>query len=359
MIISLLLLLLLAAAALAVTFFRVNRTVTIRGVFEYRASCPIVVREPGFVQDVVAEVDQRVTEGDVLLILENRDLDMEIKSLRNQLSVYELELERLADQKDHDVFQTRQDILLLRERLQVKTIELEHRESLFISYRELHRTKSIMRNQYDEVRLAYLSVRAEIAELEIELVKKNNALGELETTASGLVALKKKDHDIARERLSHLIGRHENLVITAPEPGVLLAEDWGDLRSSYMGPGTHVADIVSLDQIDFVGFATDADIIRIREGQDAYFDVDVFRRKAFVNGTVTKVGHLAMEAEGRSLFPVRIEIANTTFFDRGQRLYIQAGVSAEAVVITEKGLSLIQLVWEKVRKLTDFQVYAQ
>ena len=141
---------------------------------------------------------------------------------------------------------------------------------------------------------------------------------------------------------------------------MLVSEVWEDLQGTYLASGTQVGSIVSLDEIDFNGFATDSDVIRIRDGQEAYFDVAMFRRKAFVKGTVTRIGHIATTGtDGRSRFPIRIEVQNTTFFDRNQQLYIQAGIGAEAVIVTERGLSLIELVWEKIRKLTDFGVYTE
>ena len=358
--ISLGLLLVLSIAALGISFFNVNRTVTVRGAFEYRDTYPVISLESGVVREIVVEVDQTVSKGDVLIVLENKSLKMEIADLESRISLLDLETDSFSAKNVYDISQFVSDLELLRKQQQMKTEELEFREELYDVNLAMYERKSIAKHQYDEVRLAYLAVRLEMDQIESSLIKKNAALREFQDSIVQTLKVYSSERKAAEAKLQYLLERQTDLTVRSPAAGVLHSTDLEYLRGAHLSASTHIADVVSLDDIDFVGFAIDADIIRVKEGQEAYFDVDIFRRKAFVKGTVTRVGHMAKRGpDGRNLFPVRVEVDNPTFFDRGQLLYIQAGVSGDAVIITEKGLSLIELVWEKILKLTDFQVYAQ
>ena len=110
---SLLLFFVLAAAALAVMFFRVNRTVTVAGLFSYRDSFPITVEEAGLVREVTVETDMRVEKGDILVVLSNPELEREITALEQKIAMSLLELENLVRQESSARFGTEQDILSL------------------------------------------------------------------------------------------------------------------------------------------------------------------------------------------------------------------------------------------------------
>ena len=357
--ISLALMLVLAIAALGITLFRVNRTVTVPGRFEYRMRVPVVAKEPGYVAEIFATPDQNVNKGELLLLLENRNLDREVLGVRDQLATYDLEIRDLTEQSEFAIAQLRRDIESNRLRLQTKSAELESQRELFVLHLQMYESDSITKYQYDDVRLRYLAIQNEVRELEIGL----SGLGDLvlERNATTDMAITRKTHvrEIALRRLDDLDRRRDNLRVVAPESGMLLAGIWSELIHTYVSATTVLGRVVTLDQIIFSGFAQDSDIIRVETGQSVYFDVDVFRRKAFVNGTVTSVGYAAIESSDRNLFPVQIEVENAAFFDRDRELYIRAGVTGEAIIITEEGLSLIELVWEKIRKLADFEVYAQ
>jgi multidrug resistance efflux pump len=351
---------LLAFAALAVTFFRINRTVIVDGAFRYRESYSVTVEEAGFVDQVLVETDSRVQKGDVLAVLTNRDLAREIAGMERRISMGVLELANMEEQEASLLFATAQDVLSLEESLNTKTFELEYRGDLHEMNEKLYRDGSITKERHDASRLAYRSIQGAVAELNILRSKKLRVLEDLKVSPSPARAIKLKALEIDRDQLEYLKSRQERLTIRASESGVLLAEVWKALEASYLARGTHIADIVSFDDIDFVGYTKDSDIIRIREGQVSYFDVEIFRRKVFVNGRVTNIGYKAVDGPGTSsLFPVTIEIGNKKFFDRDQEFYIQAGVKGQAVIIVEESLSLITLIWEKILNFTDFGVYTE
>ena len=357
---SLALFFILAIAALAVTFLRVNRTVMVDGVFDYRETYPLTVEEPGFVQDLPVEKDSWVEKGDVVVALSNRDLEKEIADMERRLSMSAVELDSLERQESLARFTAAQDELSLEEMLKTKKLESEYRQGLHQMNRELYQAGSLTKERYEASQLTFRSAQGAVTEIEIQLRKSRRKLAELTAGPGTSLALKRRVLEIDRKNLEYMRSRQANLLIRAPESGVLLAVTWDSLKNTYLGKGTHFADIVSFDDINFVGHAKDTDIIRIKEGQKTYFDVEIFRRKIFVNGTVTNIGYKAVPGlNGFNQFPITIEVDNKKFLDRNQEFYIQAGVRGQAVIIVEEELSLITLVWEKILDFVDFGVYTE
>lgn len=357
---SLALFLVLAIAALAVMFFRVNRTVMVDGIFEYRETLSVTIEEGGLVTDLRVKSDSRVEEGEVLLILSNKDLEKEVADIERKISMGELELESIENQEALDRFAAEQDVLSFESLLYTKKLELEYRFGLHKMNSDLFSAGSISKDRFDASRLAYNSAQGTVTEIEIQLRKVRRQLKELSDGPGAPITLKRRAIEIDRRHWEYLRGRLSNLRVLAPHSGTLLSEAWESFENTFLAKGTHVADVVSFDEINFEGFAGDTDIIRIKEGQKAYFDVEIFRRKIFVNGTVTQIGYKAIPGPGGfRQFPITVEVENKMFFDREQEFYIQAGVKGQAVIIVEEQLSLITLVWEKIVNFVDFGVYIE
>ena len=357
---SLALFIVLAVAALLVLFYRINRTVLVDGVVNYRKSFPVTVLEGGYVRQIVVEEDSPVEEGDIVLVLTSHELDIEIAETERRLAMTETEIESMEAQLETDSFLASRDVASLEELLETRKLELEYHVGQYDMRKELYRTGSITREQYDASRLTYRTAEGAVAEIEIQLskaVRRYTGLGKAGNTS---ISLKRMALDLDRKKLDYLLARRENLIVRAPGAGVLLSNTWSSIENTFVTKGSRVADIVSFDEIDFVGLAKDTDVIRIAEGQRSYFDVELFRRKVFVSGTVTDISYRAVEvAGGLNAFPVTIEVSDKRFFDRDREFYIQAGVRGQAVIVVEEDLSLITLVWEKIVNFVDFGVNAE
>ena len=207
------------------------------------------------------------------------------------------------------------------------------------------------RRSYEDAVLAHRAAQADVADLEIRIAQAAGRLAELDSTSRLRYDLKRREYAIEQDRLRQLRERVARLTVAAPADGRLLAEDLEGLLNRWVARGAAVGEVVSSDRIGFLGHARGADAVRLSEGQDVYFNVEVFRRRRFVRGTVTRIGFKATEGTGG--FPVEIDVPDNRFFDRGRELFIQAGVPGEAVIITERGVSLVALVWEKVIDTLD------
>lgn len=352
--------LLLGVAALAVTFFRVNRTVVVDGEFTYRESLPLTVRESGFVEQIVSSDNEWVDEGDTLIILSNPDLEREFAAAKQRLDSTAIQLAELERQKEEILFQTRQDKLLLE-----KLVNIRHAETVYIDEqhsmkKRLFESGSLTSEQLSASQLALKKAENAEAEARIRLESIAHSLQSMENGPDAGIILKKVELEQTDRTVKYLRERLELLALAAPASGMLISNSWDGLANSFLRAGDTIGDVVSFEDINFTGFAKDTDIIRIDEGQLAYFDVEVFRRKVFVNGVVAEIGYQAISGPGGlKLFPVEIELANKMFVDRGNEFYIQAGVKGQAVIIVEERLSLISMVWEKILDFADFGVYTE
>jgi hypothetical protein len=93
--------------------------------------------------------------------------------------------------------------------------------------------------------------------------------------------------------------------------------------------------------------APGSDVVRLEPDQEVYFNVELFRRKEFVKGRVAGIGNKVVERNPSRGFPVEIEVDDKEFFDRNRKLFIQAGVPGEAIIVTEKNLTLASLLWDR------------
>jgi multidrug resistance efflux pump len=343
----------LLAATLGLVFLKVDRRVTIPGVFVYRDLWPVVVKEGGFVEEIPVEADSTVQEGQVILSLRNEELLSQRDRSQALLGIYEIELQQILDLKGFDTTMSSLDATRLREELSYLQERLQFRQDAVKSAKDLLDKKLGSQKSYEEAVLAYRAAEAEVSEIQIQLTQMDETLAELDASTLLRYELKKREYDIELDNLSRLEERISQLEIRADHGGHLLAEDLDSLRNAWLPRGTKVAEVVSYNDINFVGFARGTQVVRVAKGQGVYFNVELFRRKRFVRGTVARVGQKPVTGDQGQGFPIEIEVTDKRFFDRGRELFIQAGVPGEAVIVTEPGLPLASMVWERVINRLD------
>ena len=341
--------LVLATAALAL--LPVDRRVVVPGRFVYRSALPVVVGEAGFVTRVLAKEDSLVGEGQPILEIENEELVGDLRRSEALLGIHEIEMQQILQGESSGRATGALDVTQIEEELAFRKERLSYLETAVGHTRDLLAKNLGSRRSYEDAVLAHRAAQADVADLEIRIAQAAGRLAELDSTSRLRYDLKRREYAIEQDRLRQLRERVARLTVAAPADGRLLAEDLEGLLNRWVARGAAVGEVVSSDRIGFLGHARGADAVRLSEGQDVYFNVEVFRRRRFVRGTVTRIGFKATEGTGG--FPVEIDVPDNRFFDRGRELFIQAGVPGEAVIITERGVSLVALVWEKVIDTLD------
>ncbi len=337
----------LLAATAALALIEIDRRVAIRGAFTYRHSTPVICEESGFVAQILKHEDEDVSAGEAVLVLENRNLEMEIVATENRLVMYEIELEEILSGKEFDSTMNRLDINRIDEELAYKREKLTYYEETLAEKKELYDTNIGSKDEYEAALLDVKTARTDIRNLQIALAKTDKGLEELDTSVLLRYRLKDQEFQNETQKLDHLMSRKQKLTVIAKSGGRLIADKLESLKNTYLGVGTHLADVVSFDDINFVGLAEGTDVVRISPGQEVFFNVELFRRKEFVKGRVARIGNKLIVRNPARGFPVEIEVDDKEFFNRKRKLYIQAGVPGEAIIITEKNLTLVSLLWDR------------
>jgi multidrug resistance efflux pump len=352
-IIAITMLILLAAAVTILTFMKIDRKVIVPGSFNYRRISPVVSEESGFVSRVFKDENSLLAVNDTILALRNDDLAMEMINSESKIMIFKFGLEEILQLKELDVSLSSYDISKLKEELKVKKEESEYYKSVLTDKSDLYEKKIVSKDEYEAANIALKQKELEIKSIEIQISELNKRLQKLDTSTYLSYKLKQKELEIEQEKLTYLKKRNELLSVTARMNGKLVSEKTANFLNSYLPKGTKIGDIVSENEIDFTGYASGSDIIRVKEGQKVFFNVDTFRGKDFISGIVRKIGLKPETFNGTITFPVEIEVTDNEFFDSGRKRFIHAGVVGEAIIITEEDLPILKLLWEQIVKYAD------
>ncbi len=346
-------LLLLVTAIMILTLMRIDRKVIIPGAFTYRNISPVVIEEEGFASEIHKIENSEVKAGDLIMTLTNSDLEMEIADSENRIMLYKLELEEILQLKELDVSLSTYDVTKLKEELKVKKDEEKYYREVQTDKSDLYEKKIISKDEYEGANIALKQKELEVKSIQIQLNELNKQLQKLDASSYLNYKFKQKELEIEENKLSYLKKRDDGLKIRAKMDGRLVAGRMNNNLNAYFSKGDKIGDVVSYDKIDFIGYASGSDVVRVKEGQEAYFNVDTFRGKDFIRGIVKKTGLKSETFNGEISFPVEIEVESTEFFDRGRKRFIHAGVVGEAIIITEENLPILRILWEQMVKYAD------
>lgn len=352
-IIAIAMLIMLIFAISILTFMRIDRKVIIPGAFTYRNISPVVVEESGFAVQIHKNENSLISLNDTIMVLKNDDIDMDIANSENKIMIYKLSLEEILQLKELDVSLSSYDLSKLKEELKVKKEEEIYYRSVLDDKKDLYTKKIVSKDEYEGANIALKQKELEVKSIQIQLNELNKQLQKLDASTYLSYKLKQKELEIEEEKLQYLKKRNSLLTIKAKMNGKLVADNLDNYLNSYFSKGDKIGDIVSYEDIGFIGYASGSEIIRVKEGQLVYFNVDTFRGKDFIQGRVRKIGLKPDTTGGNVTFPVEIEVTNTEFFDRERKRFIHAGVVGEAIIITEEDLPILRILWERVVKYAD------
>lgn len=148
------------------------------------------------------------------------------------------------------------------------------------------------------------------------------------------VALQKAEQNRDLTRKGRLTQSGKEAIITAPAAGTVLtrAVNPGDPivpLTSYQ-PGTEMATVADMSDLIFKGTVDEIDVGKMHVGMPARIKVGALPTDV-VTGKLSRIAPQAQQKEGATLFDVEIEL------DRGQKITLRAGYSANAdVIIREK-----------------------
>jgi HlyD family secretion protein len=285
------------------------KSVVATGKVEPITKIEIKSKANGIIKMLNADVDRAVKEGDVLVELDKEPLAAALRGAEANLLAARAALEAAQAQ------------------LAKNAVEAEGPDAAF-ARRAYDRAQSLFsQHLISQSALDDAHGLVEVADNHKRAAQSQHAIGQAKVgEARAQVAQAKAAADRAAEDVA-------NATIRAPIRGTVLSRDVeiGSPVSSILNLGANATLVMTLGDIDEVfvrGKVDEADIGRVRLGQQAKIRVETFKDKTF-NGRVTQISPMGVEKDNVTNFEVRVSIDNP-----GKEL--KANMTANAEIVLEE-----------------------
>src|SRR6266850_1745238 len=285
------------------------KSVVATGKVEPITKVEIKSKANGIITVLNADVDRAVKEGDILVELDREQLAAALRGAEANLLAARASLEAAQAQLQKNIVEAEGPDAEFARRA------YDRAQSLFAQHLI---AQSALDDAHGLVEVADNRKRAAHSQLAVSQAKV--------TEARAQVAQAKAAADRAAEDVA-------NATIRAPIRGTVLSRDVeiGSPVSSILNLGANATLVMTLGQIEQVfvrGKVDEADIGRVRLGQQARIRVETFKDKTF-NGQVTQISPMGVEKDNVTTFEVRVSIDNP-----GKEL--KANMTANAEIVLEE-----------------------
>src|SRR3989441_4200951 len=285
------------------------KSVVATGKVEPITKVEIKSKANGIIKMLNADVDRAVDEGDVLVELDREQLAAALRGAEANLLAARASLEGAEAQLKKNLVEAEGPDAAFARRAYDRAQSLFSQQLL---------SQSALDDAHGLVEVADNHKRAAQSQLAISQAKVGEARAQI---AQAKAAADRAAEDVA------------NATIRAPIRGTVLSRDVeiGSPVSSILNLGANATLVMTLGDIDQVfvrGKVDEADIGRVRLGQQARIRVETFKDKAF-NGRVTQISPMGVEKDNVTNFEVRVSIDNP-----GKEL--KANMTANAEIVLEE-----------------------
>jgi len=285
------------------------KSVVATGKVEPITKVEIKSKANGIIKMLNADVDRAVNEGDVLVELDREQLAAALRGAEANLLAARASLEGAEAQLKKNLVEAEGPDAAFARRAYDRAQSLFSQQLL---------SQSALDDAHGLVEVADNHKRAAQSQLAISQAKVGEARAQI---AQAKAAADRAAEDVA------------NATIRAPIRGTVLSRDVeiGSPVSSILNLGANATLVMTLGDIDQVfvrGKVDEADIGRVRLGQQARIRVETFKDKAF-NGRVTQISPMGVEKDNVTNFEVRVSIDNP-----GKAL--KANMTANAEIVLEE-----------------------
>jgi HlyD family secretion protein len=285
------------------------KSVVATGKVEPTTKIEIKSKANGIIKALNADVDLAVKEGDILVELDKEQLAAALRGAEANLLAARASLEAAEAQARKNS-------------VEAEGPDAEFARRAYDRARSLYAQSLIAQSTLDDahglVDMADNRKRAAQSQLAISQAKVAEARAQV---AQAKAAADRAAEDVA------------NATIRAPIRGTVLSRDVeiGSPVSSILNLGANATLVMTLGDIAQVfvrGKVDEADIGRVRLGQQARIRVETFKDKSF-NGRVTQISPMGVEKDNVTNFEVRVSIDNP-----GKEL--KANMTANAEIVLEE-----------------------
>jgi HlyD family secretion protein len=285
------------------------KSVVATGKVEPITKIEIKSKANGIIKALNADVDRAVNAGDILVELDREQLAAALRGAEANLQAARASLEAAQAQLKKNVVEAEGP------EEQFARRAYERAQSLFA---QSLIAQSALDDAHSLVDVAENRKRAANSQLAISEAKVTEARAQV---AQAKAAAERAAEDVA------------NATIRAPIRGTVLSRDVeiGSPVSSILNLGANATLVMTLGDIEQVfvrGKVDEADIGRVRLGQQARIRVETFKDKVF-DGRVTQISPMGVEKDNVTNFEVRVSIDNP-----GKEL--KANMTANAEIVLEE-----------------------
>ncbi|MGE5245552.1 MAG: efflux RND transporter periplasmic adaptor subunit [Betaproteobacteria bacterium] len=285
------------------------KSVVATGKIEPISKVEIKSKANGIIQQLNVDVDSLVNEGDILVELDKDELRAALRESDANLQAAQAASEAAAAQ-------------LKKNEVEAEGPDVEFARRAYERARSLFSQKLIPQSSLDDAHGA----------MDVAANRRDAAQSQLAISRAKLdqaraqVAQAQAARDRAAEDLA-------NATIRAPIRGTVLSRDVevGSPVSSILNLGASATPVMTIGNIDHVfvrGKVDEADIGRVRLGQEARIRVETFKDRVF-NGRVTQISPMGVEKDNVTNFEVKVSIDNP-----GNEL--KANMTANAEIVLEE-----------------------
>ena len=296
-----------------VTQGQFNDYIRLSGQVAPMTTIQISPREGGVVQQIVAEEGSRVTQGDVILILSNEDLDMQILNSEANLAEKENILRNTMIQMEQ------QKLSIEQEKLQLQ-MDVSRNRRTYEAQKALFDDGLIAREDYYKAEEDY-----QLSANRLKLVNNRAKQDSLYRTVE--INQMRESLDNMRLNMQMIRHRKDNLTIKAPIDGELGLLDVALGQS--VGAGTKIGQINNLESYKIEAQIDEHYIDRVTPGLEATFERQSERYQAQIRKVYPEVRDGKFKADFKFMEqqPENIRSGQTYY------LNLQLGQPVEAVLI--------------------------
>ena len=334
-------------------------TVAGQGRLQPTARYDVKAQRSGLIQRVHVQHGQEVTQGDLMLTLDDTDLRTELEQLEHELAMNRSRRVALVTelQRERAVLETeiaRAEVAYQTAQLQLEQVRQEYQ--IYRTYAP-YREDGTLRPPVDTlIPIRVHQTRIESAKVEIERAKRR--LAALENRQEELRALEQMYEKL---QVSHRLvkTRIEQMKIYAPVSGTVLTRDLNKREGDRIEAGEAVIELAELHSWQAEVLIQEVDIPKVKEGYKVRIYVNAFPHMEYkiFEGRVTDVprkpepitpmGAGLVSGGMSTVYPVKISVIDPHLSD-GECL-LAYGMGVEAKIVTERG-PIVDLLWKKFLK---------
>ena len=285
------------------------RSVVATGKVEPITKVEIKSKANGIIEKLYVEVDQLVQPGDLLAELDKEQLRARVRELEASLQAKKAGFAAAQAQ-------------LTKNRIEAESPDVEFARRSYQRALSLFDQKLLAQSGLDDAKSALEVAENKQRAAQGQLVISQARVGESQAAvAEAQAAIERAEEELA------------NATIRAPIRATVLTRDveLGSPVSSILNLGANATLVMTLGDIDSVfvrGKVDEADIGRVRLGQEAKITVETFKDHTF-EGRVTQISPIGAEKDNVTTFEVKVSITNAA-------KELKANMTANAEIVLEE-----------------------